>query len=162
MNQKDRLAVRKLFLRATLIAFAFVFVMPVFAQAPVPRFLPGDENKGNGPDVFAQTGGSGGTSNPGTFQGGIDAVGKIANQNGLTGAKSSKEILQTIVKWLLSLIGTIAVISLLYGGYLYISSQGEEGQVEKAKNIMLYSVIGIIIIGLSAVVVNVVINVATT
>lgn len=98
---------------------------------------------------------------PATFQDGIKAVGDLANTNKLAPAKSTKEILQTIVKWLLSLTGTVAVISLLYGGFLYITSQGEENKAEQAKNIILYSVIGIIIIGISAVVVNVVINIAT-
>lgn len=106
-------------------------------------------------------GGNSNTTNPNTFSGGIDAVRKLADTNKLSPAKSTKEILQTITKWLLSLIGTIAVISLLYGGYLYITSQGDEDNVTKAKHIILYSVIGIIVIGLSAIIVNVAINVAT-
>jgi hypothetical protein len=53
------------------------------------------------------------------------------------------------------------MMSLLYGGYLYISSQGDESSVTKAKSILLYSIIGIILIGLSAVIVNTVISVAT-
>lgn len=105
--------------------------------------------------VFAET-------DPTTFSGGIDAVKKVAGDSGLSNKdQSTKEILQTITKWLLSLVGTIAVISLLYGGYLYITSEGEEDKAEQAKNIILYSVIGIIIIGVSAIIVNVVISVAT-
>lgn len=100
-------------------------------------------------------------SNPNTFSGGIDRVRDVAGTSGLSGGKSAKEILQSITKWLLSLIGTLAVISLLYGGYLYVTSQGEEDKAEQAKNIILYSVIGIIVIGISAIVVNVVINIAT-
>ncbi len=97
-----------------------------------------------------------------TFGGGLEALKKIAEKNKLnTTQTSTKGILQTITQWLLSLVGTIAVISLLYGGFLYITSQGEEGPVEKAKHIILYSVIGIIIIGVSAIIVNVAINVAT-
>lgn len=135
----------------------FIFALPAFAQqkAPVPRFLPGDENIGN------SVGGSSSGSNPSTFADGISAVGKLADTNKLAKAQSTKEILQTITKWLLSLVGTIAVISLLYGGYLYITSEGEEDKAEQAKNIILYSVIGIIVIGVSAIIVNVVISVAT-
>lgn len=95
---------------------------------------------------------------PTSFGEGLKSVGEIAKKNDLGSAKSSKEIIQSITKWLLSLIGTIAVISLLYGGFLYITSQGEENKVEQAKTIILYSVIGIIIIGLSAIIVNVVIS----
>jgi len=103
--------------------------------------------------VFAQAQGD-----PKTFSGGLESIKSIANENKLGEARSTKEILQTIVKWLLSLVGTIAVISLLYGGFLYITSQGEDNKVEQAKHIILYSVIGLIIIGLSAVIVNVVIS----
>lgn len=95
---------------------------------------------------------------PTSFDAGIRSVETISDTGGLAKKTSTKEIMQSIVKWLLSLIGTIAVISLLYGGFLYITSQGEENKAEKAKNIILYSVIGIIIIGLSAIIVNVVIS----
>ncbi len=91
--------------------------------------------------------------------GGLSTVKDIANQNELGEDKSAKEILQTIVKWLLSLVATIAVISLVYGGFKYITSQGDENQAQQAKNIILYSVIGLIIIGLSAIIVNVVISI---
>jgi hypothetical protein len=108
--------------------------------------------------VFAE----GSYKNPSNFGAGLSSLKGVAGENKLaTNKTSTKEILQTGVKWLLSLVGTIAVISLLYGGYLYISSQGDEGNVEKAKSILLYSVIGILLIGLSAIIVNVVINVAT-
>ena len=100
-------------------------------------------------------------SDPTSFTDGLKQVQTVASDNGLAKQQSSKQILQTIVAWLMSLLGTIALISLLYGGYLYITAQGEEGNVEKAKSIILYSTIGIIIIGLSAVIVNVVISVAT-
>lgn len=97
-------------------------------------------------------------ADPTTFSGGLSSIKEVANQNKLGEARSTKEILQSIVKWLLSLVGTIAVISLLYGGFLYITSQGEDNKVEQAKHIILYSIIGLIIIGLSAIIVNVVIS----
>jgi Type IV secretion system pilin len=93
-----------------------------------------------------------------TFSGGLDSIKNIATDNKLGEARSTKEILQSITQWLLSLIGTIAVISLLYGGFLYITSQGEDNKVEQAKHLILYSVIGLIIIGISAIIVNVVIS----
>lgn len=101
------------------------------------------------------------SQDPQGFQQGLDQVKNVASSNGLSQAKTSKQILQNLVAWLTSLLGTIALISLLYGGYLYISSQGDEGNVEKAKAILLYSIIGLIIVGLAGVIVNVVISVAT-
>lgn len=112
-----------------------------------------------GVPAFAQ----GTIKNPANFGAGLKTLEGVAKENELNTSKAStKEILQTIVKWLLTLTGTIATISLLYGGFLYITSQGEEDKAEQAKNIILYSVIGIIVIGISAIIVNVVINIATT
>ncbi len=95
------------------------------------------------------------------FTDGLEDVKSLAGANELAGASSAKDILLGIMKWLLTLTGIIATISLLYGGYLYITSQGEDDQVQQAKHLILYSVIGIIIIGISAIIVNVVINVVT-
>lgn len=106
--------------------------------------------------VYAQ-----GSGDPKGFTDGLDKIKTIADDNNLNSGQSSKEILQTIIAWITSLMATFALISLLYGAYLYITSQGDENNVEKAKMLILYSIIGIIIIGLSAVIVNVVIGVAT-
>ncbi len=103
-----------------------------------------------------------GGSDPQGFSAGLDSVKQIAGQNGLNDKQqTTKEILQTIVAWLTSLLATVALISIVYGGYLYISSQGDEGSVSRGKAILLYSILGLIIVGLSGVIVNVVIDVAT-
>lgn len=99
---------------------------------------------------------------PQGFQAGLDKVKTLAGDSGLnTKQQTAPEILQSIVSWLLTLLGTVALMSLLYGGFLYITSQGDEDVARKAKTIILYSIIGIIIIGLSGVIVNVVISIAT-
>lgn len=96
---------------------------------------------------------------PASFNEGLSKIREIQGENELASGRSAKDIMLSIVRWLMSLIGTIAVISLLYGGFLYITSQGDDHKTEQAKSIILYSIIGIIIIGISAVVVNVVISI---
>jgi|SRR5690348_11847158 hypothetical protein len=63
-----------------------------------------------------------------------------------------------IVNWLLSLVGIVAVIFIVYGGLLYITSQGDEKKAEAGKRVVIFAVIGLIIIGISAVVVNFVLS----
>jgi len=46
------------------------------------------------------------------------------------------------------------MVFLLIGGIRYIFSQGDEDQAAQAKNTILYAIIGLIVIGLAAVVVN--------
>lgn len=44
----------------------------------------------------------------------------------------------------LSLIGGVGVLFILYGGYLYLNSHGNQMAVEKAKTYITYAIIGIL------------------
>ncbi len=77
-----------------------------------------------------------------------------------TGGENSTSFVQavtTIINGLLVVVGIAAAIYLVLGGVRYVMSQGDSGEAEKAKLTILYAVIGLIIIGLSAVIVNFVI-----
>ena len=74
-----------------------------------------------------------------------------------TGSETTTTLVQritTIINALLVLVGIVASIYLVLGGIRYVMSQGNEGEAEKAKMTMLYAVIGIALIGLSAAIVN--------
>ncbi len=64
---------------------------------------------------------------------------KQADQKGLT------EIIQIIVKTLFFLIGVVAVIMIIFGGIRYVLSGGDSNAVSAAKNIILYSAIGVVV-----------------
>ena len=68
------------------------------------------------------------------------------------------QAITTIVNILLILAGIIASLYLLYGGVQYITAAGDEDKAGTAKNTILYALIGLIVIGLSAAVVNFVIG----
>lgn len=77
-----------------------------------------------------------------------------------SGNETTKDLLdriQTIVNAFLVLVGITAAIYLVLGGLRYVRSDGDEGQAEQAKQTILYSIIGLILIGLSAAIVNFVI-----
>jgi len=59
-----------------------------------------------------------------------------------------------IVNALLALAALIAAIFVVIGGVRYITSQGDEDAAAAAKNTVLYALIGLIVIALSAVLVN--------
>ena len=75
---------------------------------------------------------------------------------GTTGLQSGGllETITKIIEVFLTIVATIAVIVLVYAGVRYIISLGNEDEAERAKRMILYAVIGLIVIGLSAVVVN--------
>ncbi|MNQ27269.1 hypothetical protein D3C85_405240 [compost metagenome] len=45
--------------------------------------------------------------------------------------------------------GIIAVIVIIIAGYTYTTSSGDAGAVKKAKNMILYSVVGIVVIAMA-------------
>lgn len=62
--------------------------------------------------------------------------------------------LRTILNFSLYFLGLIAMSVLIYSGYQYVISFGEEDKVDKAKKAITYAIIGIIIILLSYAIVN--------
>lgn len=83
----------------------------------------------------------------------------IAGRTG--GATDLKQLVLTIVNYFLGFLGILAVIMVIFGGVTYVSSAGNDDAVGKAKKIIMYALIGIIIILISFVVVNAVLGAAT-
>lgn len=63
-------------------------------------------------------------------------------------ASNSKD-LSTVVKEIITMIswivGVLAVIMIIYAGFVMVTSSGDSGKIATAKNIILYSVVGIIV-----------------
>jgi hypothetical protein len=55
------------------------------------------------------------------------------------------EMIGSIIKTVLSLVGIIFTVLMVYAGYLWMTARGEASQVEKAQEIIKSSIIGIII-----------------
>lgn len=70
------------------------------------------------------------------------------------------KLIDTVVTWLTTIVGIIAVLMLIYGGLVYITSAGNKDRAENAKKIITYSVLGIIVVVLARVIVSLVINTA--
>jgi heme/copper-type cytochrome/quinol oxidase subunit 2 len=91
---------------------------------------------------------------------GLQAISGQFTHGGLTGATSVQDLIVRIIQLMLLFAGIIAVVFIIYGGYLYITSAGNEESAEKGKNTMVNAIIGIVIIVLSYVIVNVIVNLA--
>lgn len=63
-------------------------------------------------------------------------------------------LFRTIINYALGIAFFVSVIYLIYGGFLYITSAGNEESAEKGKNAIVYSLIGIVVIVLSFVIVS--------
>ena len=61
-------------------------------------------------------------------------------------------VLKNITMWLLGIFGFLAIVSFLISGIMYLTAAGDDSQQERAKNQMIWSIIGVIV-GLSGFVV---------
>ncbi len=62
-----------------------------------------------------------------------------------TTPNSFSSVLTTVTNILLFLMGAISVIMIIVGGIRYATSQGDQTQMQSAKNTILYAVIGVVV-----------------
>ncbi|PJC36714.1 hypothetical protein CO046_04285 [Candidatus Peregrinibacteria bacterium CG_4_9_14_0_2_um_filter_53_11] len=77
------------------------------------------------------------------------------------GQTGIRGIVLTIVNFFLTFLGLLAVVMVIYGGFLYVGSAGNDDNIGKAKKILLYAAIGILIIIASYAMVNTILGAAT-
>lgn len=95
-----------------------------------------------GPDAHAQIGV------------GINKVISLATQSGVYANLRPREIILRLLQVVLSLVGVIAMLVIVYGGFLYLTAAGDDTKAQQGKKTVLYAAIGLLIIGLSAALVN--------
>lgn len=67
-------------------------------------------------------------------------------------------VIRRIVNLLSVVVGIVAVIMIIIGGFRYVTSGGSDASVTGAKNTILYAVIGLIIVALAQLLVNFVLS----
>jgi hypothetical protein len=83
------------------------------------------------------------------------AEGCTEQDAGLTGT------IKDIVNILSVVVGIVAVIMIIVGGFRYITSGGSSEKVTAAKNTLLYAIIGLVIVALAQVIVRFVLTKTT-
>lgn len=72
----------------------------------------------------------------------------------LGGPTSAEDLVGKILKFLNFTIAAVAALGIIIGGVVLMSAAGDDSQVQKGKDIILYSVIGLVITILAYVIVN--------
>lgn len=85
-----------------------------------------------------------------TDQESIDALNSVGGTTALTLA----EIVMNVLNFLLSIAGTLAIVMLIVGGLMYLTSAGNEKQVDTGKSIFKSAVIGIAIVMAAMIIVS--------
>lgn len=71
---------------------------------------------------------------------------KECSFDGLDASAKFNKIIQEVINFFSIIIGIIAVLMIIVGGFRYIISGGDSGNITTAKNTILYAIIGLIIV----------------
>ena len=65
---------------------------------------------------------------------------------GYRGGVEIEQVVGTVISIMLSIIGVVFLVLIVYGGYIWMIARGDESKVEKAKDTISRSIIGLIIV----------------
>lgn len=68
--------------------------------------------------------------------------------------KKFSEYLELVFNWAMEMIGILAILMVIYGGYRYITSQGDQQGITEAKDIIIGALSGLLLVLLSYLILN--------
>lgn len=83
-----------------------------------------------------------------------DPTNGVCEENAKTENANTDNFVKTLVNVLLYVIGAIAIVMIIIGGLLYVTSSGDSGNITKAKNTIVYSVVGLVVAILAYAIIN--------
>jgi len=89
-----------------------------------------------------------------------DVPQSIKDANGCGGGGDTADFssaIVSIINGIIGIFGAVAAIFVVVGGYYYMTSGGDPGKVKKAKDTILYALIGLAVAALAFAIVNFVI-----
>ena len=96
---------------------------------------------------------------------GIDELSKIKDKTGLLNHDDPLLLTAKIIRTVLSFIGLVFIVLIIWSGIEWLTSNGSPDKITKAKNRIIHSVIGLIILiaafGISKFVLSAIIDAAT-
>lgn len=85
-------------------------------------------------------------------------VAAVQKPNAVPKVPVDNDLVTNIFNAVLAIAGAVAVVFIVWGGIQYTLSQGDPGKIKKAKDTLLYSIVGLIIVMFSFVILNYVIG----
>lgn len=112
---------------------------------PVPA-EPIQGETGGATDPEADTGASGGSSLGASDLCNDDQIDEALKQAaGCFDTKRADSVANMVIDIILSMVGVLAVGVMIYGGFLYLTSNGSTQKLEKAKHAIMYGLIGLVV-----------------
>lgn len=125
---------------AILLSIFFVFSLANFSLANYPEYA--SENEG-GSNINLNAGG-GSELEVDRINGG--QLSAFMGKSGLSGTVRAENIVAVIIKTILSILGVIFVILMIFSGFQWMTAGGNEDQVKKSQSRIKNAVIGLVIV----------------
>ena len=74
----------------------------------------------------------------------------IVNQS--DGCANPTDVIENTIGWAIGIAGLVAAVFVVYGGIGYITSAGDPNKLQKAKQTIIYALIGLAIVGLAEII----------
>ncbi len=120
----------------------------------------GTNTGGQNPTGGGTTGTGGGqqvASGDGKIRDGLEAIkGEFNTTGDIAGATSIGGLIVGVIRFLLALLLALAVLMIIIGGFIYLTSAGNEDKAKNGRKTVMYAIYGLIIVILSYMLVNVV------
>lgn len=71
-----------------------------------------------------------------------------------TGSFSLNTLIENMVNWVFWLIGFIALGALVYGAFLYMTAGGDAEKTTKARNVIMYAILGVLVVATAVILIN--------
>jgi cytochrome bd-type quinol oxidase subunit 2 len=89
----------------------------------------------------------------------VDSGGDCSSTS--SGTDKANSIITTVINIFSIVVGVVAVIMIILGGFRYITSGGDSSNVQSAKNTIIYALIGLVVVALAQFIVQFVLNKVT-
>ncbi len=82
----------------------------------------------------------------------VGGSGNIGDCTATNACVDTNQMVINLIQWIIGIAGAVAAIFVVYGGIAYITSSGDSGKLQKAKSMILYALIGLVIVALAEVI----------
>ncbi|PIR93767.1 hypothetical protein COT97_04870 [Candidatus Falkowbacteria bacterium CG10_big_fil_rev_8_21_14_0_10_39_11] len=102
--------------------------------------------------------GEGEVSEEEALKGVYDGISRFGNIGLIGTDKSIPDVIGGILKVLLGIVGALALVMFIYGGVMFMFSEGDSGRVKTARDILIWAALGLLTVFASFTVLNFVIS----
>ncbi len=85
-----------------------------------------------------------------------------SNASVTSSTTSVNSIIKTTINIFSFVVGVVAVIMIIFGGFRYITSGGDSGNISSAKNTIIYAIIGLVVVAFAQIIVQFVLTKVTS